>query len=430
MSQPSQSPASPHEMDLADEQLIDAEADSAPPPPSPPQSVAERVLLGISIVLIAFNLRPVFSSLSVLLPEVMQSTGVSPSGASLMTTLPVLCLGLFAPVAPELARRYAAERTILAMLVVLAVGTALRGLATVPALLIGSVLAGAGIAVVNVLLPGLVKRDFPTRAAMMTGLYTMALCAGAASAAGFTVPLEHVLGGSWPLALAVWAVPAVVVVLLWAPQSLFSQPHIRRARSHGVWLWRDRLAWQVTLFMGLQSALAYCVFGWLAPILRERGLDAITAGFVVSVSVLVQTGACLVVPSIAVRGRDQRLINVLLVAAAMTGLLGCLFAPLSTVWIWAVLQGFGQGGLIAVALTLIILRSPDAHVAAQLSGMAQGVGYVLAACGPLIVGFLRDWTGSFASSGLLFVFLGVAAALCGLGAGRARHVVAALTSGA
>jgi CP family cyanate transporter-like MFS transporter len=410
-------------MDLADEQLIDAEIDSAPPPlPTKAQSLAGRILLGASLVLIAFNLRPVFSSLSVLLPEIMQATGLSPSSASLMTTLPVLCLGVFAPIAPEFARRFGAERTILVMLAVLALGTGLRGLATVPALLAGSIFAGASIAVVNVLLPGLVKRDFPTHAAMMTGLYTMALCAGAAGAAGFTVPLEHALGGAWPRALAVWAVPAIIVLLLWMPQAMLSGAGSRRATPHGPGLWRDRLAWQVTLFMGLQSALAYCVFGWLAPILRERGLDAVTAGAIVSVSVLVQMLACLMVPSIAVRGRDQRLINVLLVVAAVVGLLGCLFAPLSTVWFWAVLQGSGQGGLIAVAMTLIILRSPDAHVASRLSGMAQGVGYVLAACGPLAVGFLRDWTGSFDASAFLFVGIGLTAALCGLGAGRARHV--------
>ena len=148
--------------------------------------------------------------------------------------------------------------------------------------------------------------------------------------------------------------------------------------------------------MGLQSALAYCIFGWLVPILRERGLDGVTAGAIVSMSVMVQSAACLVAPHLAVRGKDQRLINVVLCALAVVALLGLLFAPLWTVWFWAVLQGVGQGGLIAVAMTAIVLRSPDAHVAAHLSGMAQCVGYLLAAIGPLIVGLIRDWTGSFA----------------------------------
>jgi CP family cyanate transporter-like MFS transporter len=183
--------------DLADLELVDIEADTdSPPAPTPVQGRVGRILLGISLVLIAFNLRPVFSSLSAVLPEVMAGLAVSPATASLLTTLPVLCLGLFAPAAPALAARFGAERTILALLLVLALGTGLRGLATLPSLLIGSVLAGGSIAVVNVLLPGLVKRDFPERAALMTGLFTMALCAGAAVAAAATVPVEMRLG-SW-----------------------------------------------------------------------------------------------------------------------------------------------------------------------------------------------------------------------------------------
>ncbi|MFC6521817.1 CynX/NimT family MFS transporter [Undibacterium arcticum] len=409
-------------LDLADEQLIDAEIDAFPTPgPTPVHGRRGQIILGASLVLIAFNLRPVFSSLSAVLPEVMRDDGITPAGASLMTTLPVLCLGLFAPLAPRLALRFGAERSIIGLLALLALGTALRGLATVPALLLGSILAGAGIAAVNVLLPGLVKRDFQPQAALMTGMYTMALCAGAASAAGFTVPLQR-LFGSWSLALAAWALPVLAVLLLWIPQAL-----VRPAAGRSVGfivrgLWRDPLAWQVTLFMGLQSALAYCVFGWLAPILRERGLSGVNAGLVVSVSVLAQMAACLTAPSLAVRCKDQRGINVIVVGMAVLGLLGCLFAPLSSVWLWAVLQGAGQGSLIAVAMTLIVLRSPDAHVAAHLSSMAQTVGYVLAAGGPLMVGLIHGWTGGFNATGALFVLIGLGAAAAGLGAGRVRHV--------
>lgn len=189
-------------------------------------------------------------------------------------------------------------------------------------------------------------------------------------------------------------------------------------------LWNDRLAWQVTLFMGLQSALAYCVFGWLAPILRDRGLDGTTAGVVVSVSVMAQVFTCLLVPSIAVRCRNQSLINVALVTIAVAGLLGLLFAPLSTVWLWAVVQGIGQGGLIAIAMTMIVLRSPDSHVASHLSGMAQCVGYMLAAIGPLLVGLIHSVTESYAATAILFVLLGIGVAIFGWGAGRALQVQA------
>ncbi|MBN9056947.1 MAG: cyanate transporter [Shinella sp. 65-6] len=403
--------------------LIDAEADSVPAPePHRPPGTAARILLGASLVLIAFNLRPVFSSASALLPEIRDVLGLSPTGASLLTTLPVVCLGLFSPLAPRLAQRYGTERTLLGVVLILALGTALRGLSSIPLLFLGTALAGACIAVGNVLLPGLVKRDFPDRAALMTGCYTMALCAGAASAAGLTLPVEHLLGGSLGGALAIWALPALLVALLWLPQVLASRRQVKRTGFRVEGLWRDRLAWHVTLFMGLQSALAYCVFGWLVPILRERGLDGVTAGAIVSVSVMVQAAACLVAPHLAVRGKDQRVINVTLCALAVVALLGLLFAPLSTVWFWAVLQGIGQGGLIAVAMTVIVLRTRDPHMAAHLSGMAQCVGYLLAAIGPLIVGLIRGWTGSFGWSAVLIVLLGIGAAINGWFAGRALYV--------
>lgn len=403
--------------------LIDAEADSLPAPQAPQlASKAARIVLGASLVLIAFNLRPLFSSLSVLLPEVMQATGLSTTGVSLLTTLPVLCLGLFAPFAPRLAQRYGAERTLLGALALLALGTGLRWFGSVPLLFVATFLAGSAIAIANVLLPGLVKRDFANSAAVMTGLYTMALCAGSAAAAGLTLPIEHFVTGSWSGALGIWAVPTLLMLAIWIPQALGSRRQVSHRGFHVVGLWRDRLAWQVTLFMGLQSAIAYCIFGWLAPILRERGFDAATAGAIASLSVMTQVVACLAVPSIAVRLKDQRAINVVLIAIAVAALLGILFAPTSTVLFWAVLQGIGQGGLIAAAMTLIVLRSPNSHVAAHLSGMAQGVGYVLAAFGPLLVGLIRGWTGSFSETAFLFVALGLGAAIMGFGAGRALHV--------
>lgn len=395
-----------------------------------PYTAAARLLFGASLVLIAFNLRPLFSSLSVLLPEVIRATGLSTTGASILTTLPVLCLGVFAPLAPKLAQRFGPERTLLGVLVLLCAGTALRGFEQAPLLFLATFMAGAAIAVGNVLLPGLVKRDFAGHAAIVTGLYTMALCGGAAAAAGITPPIEQALG-SWSAALAIWALPVLAVLVLFAPQALPRAAHPDHSGVRVVGLWRDRLAWQVTLFMGLQSALAYIVFGWLAPMLRERGFEATAAGGIVSLSVIVQVATCLLVPSLAVRCRNQSGISVALVAAATAALLGLMFAPTSTVLFWAVLQGIGQGGLIAVALTLIVLRSPDPHVAAHLSGMAQGVGYVLAAAGPLLVGLIRSWTGSFDASAVLLVALGLAAAWMGAGAGRALHVQArAITAGA
>ncbi|MBB4955773.1 CP family cyanate transporter-like MFS transporter [Agrobacterium vitis] len=388
---------------------------------APARSRLSRILLGISLVLIAFNLRPLFSSASTLLPEIREQIGLSAFGASLLTTLPVVCLGIFSPLAPRLADRFGAEKTLGIVMLLLAMGTALRGIHAVTPLFFGTALAGACIAIGNVLLPGLVKRDFANRTALMTGFYTMALCGGAAAAAGLTLPIKTA-SDSLSVGLAIWALPALLVFVLWLPQSFSSHSKRAKLRVTVQGLWQDRLAWNVTLFTGLQSALAYCVFGWLVPILRERGLDGITAGGIVSVSVMVQAGACIVAPQLAVRGKDQRLVNAAFAAIAVIALLGLLFAPLSTIWLWAVLQGVGQGSLIALAMTAIVLRSGSPQIAAHLSGMAQFIGYCLAAIGPLLVGLIRAATGSFSASALLFVALGLGAAWNGWRAGRDLHV--------
>lgn len=412
-----------HTNPAADVALVDAEIDSVPRPSLPPkQSKALRILLGLSLVLIAANLRPVFSSVSVLLPEIMEATGMSGFAAGILTTLPVVCLGVFAPFAPRLAQRFGAEKVLLFVLIVLTIGTAIRGIGNSASLYIGATLAGAAIATGNVLLPGVVKRDFPETAAIMTGLYTMALCGGAAAAAGFTIPIEHMLGGSWNLALAFWAVPAALVLALWLPQAMRAKHNVAHSGFKVIGLWKDRLAWQVTFFMGLQSSMAYIVFGWLAPILREQGLSGTAAGGLVSFSIMVQVVTCLAIPSIAVRQKSQSLLNVVLCLSAALPLMGFLYLPQWSFWLLAIIQGFGQGGLIAAAMMVIVLRSPDSHTAAHLSGMAQCIGYTLASIGPLVVGLIHSATGSFAACGIFFAVLGIGAAINGWGAGRSKHV--------
>lgn len=400
----------------------DARPEASPPAADPGRSRAALLLLSASLVLIAFNLRCAVASVGPVLPEIIRATGLSPAEASALTTLPSLCFGLFGPLGPALSRRIGTEHSLLAVLVAMALGTALRGLGGAPALFAGQILSCGGIGVINVLLPGLVKRDFPQHAAIMTGLYVMALCVGAAAAAGSTVPLEHRFGGSWPAALAFWAAPAALAVLLWVTQL----PRAAQTRAERGWsvrgLWSDPLAWQVTLFMGLQSAFAYIVFGWLAPILRDRGLDPVQAGLVVSVSVLGQAAGSLFAPWLATIGRDQRLASALSSLVCVGSFLACIFGPLSWVWVWSIVLGLSEGALFAIALMLIVLRASDARVAAHLSSMAQSVGYVLASAGPLLAGLLHGWTGSWnALIGLSFV-LGAVMLASGIGASRTRHV--------
>ena len=387
-------------------------------------------LLGVCLLLIAFNLRPVFGSLSVVLPDIMRDTGLNATGASLLTTLPIVCLGLFAAPAPALARRFGVERTLLGALLLICLGTLLRAWVSLPLLFASSVLAGAGIAIGNVLVLGMIKRDFPTRAAMMTGLYTLAICIGASISTAFTVPLEQsVFSGAWAPALAFWGLPAGVVLLIWAPLALAARhepPTASAANSQpgSASLGRDPLAWQVTVFMGSQSSMAYIVMGWLAPILRERGLESAAAGYVVATAIVSQLVTSLITPSIAARCRDQRAFAVGVALLVSVSLLSLVLGPLGGRWFWAVLLGCGLGSGFALALSLIVMRSGTAHVTAQLSAMAQGWGYALAAFGPLLVGLLRGWTGGFESAAALVAVVGVAMAWSGWGAGRKMLVQA------
>ncbi|QWA27698.1 CynX/NimT family MFS transporter [Pseudomonas sp. RC3H12] len=409
----------PREADL-EELLIDAEADDEQVQQQP--VVLRRPwLLLLGLVLVALNLRPALSSMSPVLGQVSEGLGLSASQAGLLTTLPVLCLGLFAPLAPILARRFGSERVILGILLTLALGILVRSALGATGVFLGSLMAGASIGIIGVLLPGIVKRDFPQHAGTLTGVYTMALCLGAAMAAGATVPLTRHFDDSWALGLGFWVLPALLAMLVWLPQS--RQGHgVHKVAYRVQGLWRDPLAWQVTLYMGLQSSLAYIVFGWLPSILIGRGLSPTEAGLVLSGSVIVQLVSSLSAPWLATRGKDQRLAIVVVMLVTLGGLFGCLYAPLEGLWGWAILLGLGQGGTFALALTLIVLRSKDAHVAANLSSMAQGVGYTLASMGPFAVGLVHDLTGGWGAVGWIFAVLGIGAIVFGLGAGRALHV--------
>ncbi|GLO41363.1 CynX/NimT family MFS transporter [Pseudomonas pudica] len=409
----------PSERDL-EELLIDAEADDEQVQQQP-VPIQRPWLLLLGLVLVALNLRPALSSMAPVLGQVSEGLGLNASQAGLLTTLPVLCLGLFAPLAPVLARRFGSERVILGILATLALGIVVRSSLGATGVFLGSLMAGASIGIIGVLLPGIVKRDFPQHAGTLTGVYTMALCLGAAMAAGATVPLAQHFNDSWALGLGFWMLPALLAMLVWLPQA--RQGHGLHKVAYRVrGLWRDPLAWQVTLYMGLQSSLAYIVFGWLPSILIGRGLSPTEAGLVLSGSVIVQLVSSLSAPWLATRGKDQRLAILLVMLITLAGLFGCLYAPLSGLWGWAVVLGLGQGGTFALALTLIVLRSKDAHVAANLSSMAQGVGYTLASMGPFAVGLVHDLTGGWAAVGWIFAVLGLGAIVFGLGAGRALHV--------
>lgn len=377
--------------------------------------------IGVAIVLVAANLRPAVVAVAPVLSEIQAAEQLSATAAGILTALPVLCFGLLAPLAPPLARRVGIERALFAALVLLIVGFLVRSSGSLTALFAGTALLGTAIAIGNVLLPSLIKRDFAHRTGMMTGLYTMAIATGGALAAGVTLPIAHATGLGWPGGLASWALFALVALLCWLP-------HVRRAgrparlgdvRVGG--LWRDAVAWQVTIYMGLQSLGYFAITAWLPALLVERGYDPVVAGWLLSLSTVAGIAGAAIAPVLATRGPRQRAVAVGITSIAAIGLLGLLL-PVGVELVAVLLLGFAQSAALGLALTLVAVRAPDAAHAAQLSSMAQSAGYVLAAAGPFVMGALRDVTGGWTVPLVLLIALLTVQGTAGVLAGRERHV--------
>jgi CP family cyanate transporter-like MFS transporter len=336
--------------------------------------------------------------------------------------LPVLSFGLLAGVAPRLAGRFGLEPALLLVSIVLAAALLGRVTGGIPALFLGTVLAGGAIAVANVLLPPLIKRDFTERSGTMMGVYSTTLSASAAVAAGTTVPLSALVGLGWRGGLGAWAVPAVLAALVWVPLARKrtrpppAGPATRRS------LLGKALAWQVTGYFGIQALSFYATLAWLPSIYQANGFSAASSGFLLGLAGLVQLPVTLVLPHFASRARNQVVYIVVATALIGAGLLGVLQAPTAAPYLWVTLIGIGQGSCFALGLSLFVLRTRGVADAARLSAMAQGVGYVVAAFGPLLVGVLHDVTDSWTAPLLLLLLLVVPQLVLGALSGRARAV--------
>jgi CP family cyanate transporter-like MFS transporter len=399
-----------------------------------PDSEVPTKAAAVALVVVALNLRLTIAAVSPVLAEIQGGTGLSSTGAGLLTAVPIVCFGAVALAAPRLIRRVGMGRLLGLTMVVVAAGAALRLVPSLAALFAGTAVIGAGIAVANVVMPGIIKRDFGRQSPAVLGLYSMCLFVGAAVTVGLTVPLQHATGLGWRPAIAVWGIAAVVAALAWAPFAR-REPTVRsaapaaRATSIPRRLWSDPLAWQVTLFMGLQSFSYYAPLAWIPTILEAHGMSAGSAGWQLSFSSFPGMAAALAAPAIERRLRHPRVLVVAAVGLCAAAYAGLLASPVSGTYAWMTLLGLGQGLSISLALGYIVARSPDAHHTAYLSTMAQGVGYLIACTGPFLLGALHAATGGWSVPLLVLVVVLVPLLLAGLGAARDRHVLAGTALG-
>ncbi|SEP26602.1 MFS transporter [Trujillonella endophytica] len=376
-------------------------------------------LLVAAIVAVALNQRPAVVAVAPLLADLRADTGLSSALAGLLTTVPVLCFGAFAPVAPRLAQRVGLETAVGASLLLLAAGIALRLLSPVALLYAGSLLAGAAIALANVLLPAYVKREFARPGAVM-GAYSAALNIGAGAGAALTLPLADALDVGWRTALGLWLFLALGGLVLWLPVA--GTGRSRRGADvppGGSWsLLRHPLARRVCAFLAMQSVQFYAVAAWLPTLLADAGVPTGEGGWLLGLSNVVGAAGALLAPAQAGRMRGQRPLVAVVVAAYAIGLAGLLLSPASGTLVWVCAWGVAQGSGFALALTLIVLRSPTPLVAARLGGVAQCLGYLVAASGPLLLGALRDLTRGWTWPLLLLLAAVVPMAWAGWGAAR------------
>ena len=353
----------------------------------------------IGVLLIAVNLRASFTAVGPVLGLMRQDLGLSGAAAGLLTSLPLLAFAAFSPVAPALARKLGLDRALWLALLLIALGIVTRSVPWEPGVWTGTGLLGIGIAFINVLLPSLVKRDFPHRVAQVTGVYSAVQSSVAALAAGVVVPIADASPWSWRLALGVWAGMAVIAMAVMLPRVRARKPlplaaDTAAGREPRRSPWTAALAWQVTIFMGLQSVPFFVFVAWLPSILHERGISAGTAGWYLFLFQIVSVLGNLGTATLAHRFNDQRLIGLAGGVLCFLTYTGLLLVP-QLALLWTVTGGLGCGSTIVLALSLFSLRTRNHSQAAALSGMAQSVGYLLAAAGPVAFGWLHDLTGSW-----------------------------------
>ncbi|WP_232234553.1 MFS transporter [Actinoplanes sp. N902-109] len=383
---------------------------------------ATRTLAVTGLLLIAINLRPAVTSLGPVLEEVRASLGMSAAMAGLLTSVPTVCFALMGSMAPLLARRWGTGGSIGLGAAALTLGLAVRPFAGgTPLFLALTALALAGIAVANVLLPVVVKQRFPDHVGLVTGLYSVALNLGAATAAAVTVPLTSSFGDDWRYGLAVWALLAVIAVPPWIALARYRDRGSAPVEDPGVPLRRQPLAWALAVYFGLQATAAYVVMGWLPQIFRDAGLSASTAGLLFSLTSLLGVPLGFLLSALAGRLRRQSELAVGVALFGVAGYAGLWAAPATAPWVWAVLIGIANCAF-PLALTMIALRGRSPAVVVRLSTFAQSTGYLLAVPGPIVVGALYEHTGTWRLPLALMIALTVPQMIAGGLAGRSRHI--------
>lgn len=384
------------------------------------RSTIGLLILVAGIIFLGMNLRAPITSVGPVVDLIRDNLGISNTMIGVLTTIPLITFGLLSPFAPRLSRRFGMELTLFFVLIFLTIGLILRPLGGMAPLYIGTLFIGAGIAIANVLMPPFIKMKFPKNIGLLTGVYAISMNITAAFAAGLSVPLATHTSFGWKTSIGVWAIMGIIAFLFWIPQLRHREIHRKpeNTRTKKPSLLCNKLAWQITIFMGIQSLLFYAVAAWLPVILQERGMTASKAGWMLSTIQFAQLPFTFIMPMIAAKMKNQ---IPLVWLSAITAILSFLFimsGQMILVLPAAILLGIGTATAFSLAMMFFTLRTDDIFQASSLSAMAQSIGYLLAATGPVIFGLVYDLTGGWIWALLFLLIASIVLLLVGLGAGK------------
>lgn len=385
-------------------------------------------LLLLVIIFVGASLRSPISSIGPLVPFFSEELEISNTTVGLLNTLPLLAFGLFSPFIPKMARKYGMEVPLLVAMIFLTAGILMRGMDGTFMLFLGTAIIGMSIAVGNVLSPGLIKATFPFKVGIMTGMYSFSMNIVSALSAGLSVSVATSPNFDWRTALAMWGIfplMAVLVLILRMPRTLEERKKVFKEIDDvpSEKLWNSRLAWAVTLYMGLQSLVPYTLFAWLPAILIEKGFSQTTAGWLMTIYQLGVLPTTFIAPVIAYKFAGQKGLGATSGLMWAVGLIGIMLMPNHWMIIpFLIVTGVGAGTTFSLAMMFFVLRTKTVEQSAQLSGMAQSVGYVLAATGPLFLGMIAEYAGTWNISLMILIAVSFLIAFFGYFAGSNRTI--------
>lgn len=387
------------------------------------------IFLIIAIMFVAFNLRAPLTGIGSLVYLIKDDYNISNALAGFITTLPLLAFALFSPFVSNVSDKIGNSKTMFLGIIILLIGEAIRSYTNVVGLFIGTAFIGLGIAIGNVVIPSIIKRNFPDRIASVTGIYTPCMSIFAALSSGFSVPIATKLGFGWKNTLALWIILAFITLIIWAPQlkrksgQVIPENEIKIDKPLNISVWKSPLAWYVTIFMGFQSILFYVLVAWLPTILQDHGISAETSGYMSLFFQIISVPSSFIVSQICNKLKDQRILAACTTSMYLIGVLGLFFGGNNVMlYIYLICLGIGSGAAVSLALSFMGLRTSSAKEAASLAGMAQSMGYLMSSFTPSLIGSIYDKTHSFNIPLIILIVIAFILFLSSFKAGANKYI--------